>query len=346
MDIDIEQARVFAKESTTLNEFLRKIGHKFYGTNLKRFIKENNIDVKHLNISYRYIDQIPDEDFKEIIATSKFWKDAMQGCGFNSYIGVPQIKQRADKMNLDTSHILGEEWAKEIYSGNIRYTLEQICVENSFYGSCKQLMQRLKRELGWEHKCSSCENTTWTIQGKEHPIPLELEHKNGNHFDHRLENLTFLCPNCHAFTSTYKGRNQHRGKKGKIPDEIIKQQKIKQEIKQEIKKEKNHSKKIKKSNKCLECNCDIPKDNLRCFECNKEKMKINHRPPYEQLIKEVEETSFVAVGKKYGVSDNAIRKWLIAYGKEQPETIKKCQDCNAFINKRSTRCRKCSIKCK
>ena len=37
------------------------------------------------------------------------------------------------------------------------------------------------------------------------------------------------------------------------------------------------------------------------------------RPPYEQLVAELEASSFLAVGRKYGVSDNAIRKWLRAY---------------------------------
>jgi hypothetical protein len=40
------------------------------------------------------------------------------------------------------------------------------------------------------------------------------------------------------------------------------------------------------------------------------------RPPYEQLRREVEESSYLAVGRKYGVSDNAIRKWLRAYERE------------------------------
>jgi very-short-patch-repair endonuclease len=39
------------------------------------------------------------------------------------------------------------------------------------------------------------------------------------------------------------------------------------------------------------------------------------RPSYEQLKKEIEETSYCAVGRKYGVSDNAIRKWIKYYEK-------------------------------
>jgi transposase-like protein len=41
------------------------------------------------------------------------------------------------------------------------------------------------------------------------------------------------------------------------------------------------------------------------------------RPPYEQLVAEIEASSFLAVGRRYGVSDNAIRKWLRAYEAEE-----------------------------
>ena len=38
-------------------------------------------------------------------------------------------------------------------------------------------------------------------------LVLQLEHKNGIHNDHRVENLCFLCPNCHSQTDTYSGKN-------------------------------------------------------------------------------------------------------------------------------------------
>ena len=41
------------------------------------------------------------------------------------------------------------------------------------------------------------------------------------------------------------------------------------------------------------------------------------RPPYEQLLREISETSWSAVGRKYGVSDNAVRKWVRWYESER-----------------------------
>lgn len=47
-----------------------------------------------------------------------------------------------------------------------------------------------------------------------------------------------------------------------------------------------------------------------CHSCYQKTQRKVERPPKEQLIREIEESSYLAVGRKYGVSDNAIRKWI------------------------------------
>ncbi len=64
--------------------------------------------------------------------------------------------------------------------------------------------ERLIQELG--HQCSGCSNTEWLGE----PIPIELDHINGDRTNNSRENLRLLCPNCHAKTSTYKGKNIKR----------------------------------------------------------------------------------------------------------------------------------------
>jgi len=66
-----------------------------------------------------------------------------------------------------------------------------------------KLKNRLIKEKIKEEKCEDCKGTSW----KNKSIPLELHHKDGNSKNHLLENLMLLCPNCHAFTETYRAKN-------------------------------------------------------------------------------------------------------------------------------------------
>ena len=54
-----------------------------------------------------------------------------------------------------------------------------------------------------EYRCECCGLSEWLNE----PIPLELHHKDGNHFNNNLDNFQLLCPNCHAKTSSYRGKN-------------------------------------------------------------------------------------------------------------------------------------------
>lgn len=78
-----------------------------------------------------------------------------------------------------------------------------------------------------------------------------------------------------------------------------------------------------KTNKCLDCNTSIYKSSKRCIKCNSklrfkmgtQKRKVIKRPSHKQLKKDLENSSYVKVGKKYNVSDNSVRKWLKTYEK-------------------------------
>jgi 5-methylcytosine-specific restriction endonuclease McrA len=61
------------------------------------------------------------------------------------------------------------------------------------------------------HKCEDCLLTDWKVS----PIPLELDHIDGNAGNNLPSNLRLLCPNCHAMTPTAHGRNRGNGRKSR-----------------------------------------------------------------------------------------------------------------------------------
>jgi 5-methylcytosine-specific restriction endonuclease McrA len=79
--------------------------------------------------------------------------------------------------------------------------------------------KRIKIYHEQQCKCNSCGNDKW----KNEKIPLELEHKDGNNTNNNRDNLELLCPNCHALTSTWRGRNKkgQRPKGSKVSDERL-----------------------------------------------------------------------------------------------------------------------------
>ena len=102
--------------------------------------------------------------------------------------------------SISTSHFNGNRHLKPN-----RMTLEQILVENSTFKDLTRLKRRLIKEGLLTSHCYKCKNTgQW--MGKS--LTLQLEHKNGNNKDHRLENLELLCPNCHSQTSTWGGKRR------------------------------------------------------------------------------------------------------------------------------------------
>ena len=114
--------------------------------------------------------------------------------------------KKIKEFDLNISHFTGKGWSfgKRFRVGNKATSLKEILVENSTYSSTYKLKLRLFKEGIKQQICEECKNTEWN--GK--PIPLELEHCNGNNTDNRIENLKVLCPNCHAQTPFYRGRNK------------------------------------------------------------------------------------------------------------------------------------------
>lgn len=114
-----------------------------------------------------------------------------------------RVKRLAQEAGLDASHLLGQGWNRGSRLGGREPEPLRTLLVRGRYTSTTSLRRRLLRERVLEARCSACARHTW--EGAA--IPLELDHVNGDRADNRLENLRLLCPNCHAQTDTYRGRN-------------------------------------------------------------------------------------------------------------------------------------------
>ena len=152
-----------------------------------------------MNSRYTYSEQ----DLREAVKKSTSIRQVLEKLNIVPAGGNYQTtNRRIKKLNIDISHFTGQAWNKGKVIGPKR-SVEEYLVENSVVQSFK-LKSRLIAEGLKEHKCECCGITEWN--GK--PAPIELDHINGNHHDNRLENLRILCPNCHAQTDTYRGKNK------------------------------------------------------------------------------------------------------------------------------------------
>ena len=149
--------------------------------------------------------KLSDEQFVELLKKSSTISEVLFKLGYtvkgNSW-GYSQVKRRMDDLNLDYSIFKGKSAViKTDRLNNVKK--EDILKEN-----CKHQRTVLRRYVIKNnlipYKCAICGCIEW--QGKT--LSLELDHINGINNDNRLENLRFLCPNCHSQTSTYGSRNQ------------------------------------------------------------------------------------------------------------------------------------------
>lgn len=84
--------------------------------------------------------------------------------------------------------------------------IEALLVDGRTQTNRSHLKTRLLAEGLKENRCEVCGLTEW----RGRPLAMQLHHKNGRGHDNRLDNISLLCPNCHAQTDTYGGRNGHR----------------------------------------------------------------------------------------------------------------------------------------
>ena len=151
--------------------------------------------------------KLSDEQFVELLKNSSTISEVLFKLGYsvkgNSW-GFAKIRQRMSDLNLNGSVFKGKSPITKYGS------LHKVNASDILKPNCKHARSVLRRYVIKNnlipYRCAICGCVEW--QGRT--LSLELDHINGINNDNRIENLRFLCPNCHSQTTTYGSRNQQR----------------------------------------------------------------------------------------------------------------------------------------
>lgn len=221
--------------------------------------------------------KISKDELEELTTKSNSIAEILRNLGYKKHLTSRLyniLKHRLDEDFINYSHIsLGT-------SSNLNRTFERYTKED--------VLEKLKQSRLLQHgdkkrilKFNIIPNDNCSICGigriwNNLELKLQLDHIDGNPTNNNVDNLRYLCPNCHTQTETYCYG-------------------------------------VKQRNKCIDCGSQITKQSSRCIKCSNKlngakikKFEISD----DDLTKLVcdDKLPFTTLGKMFGVSDNAIRK--------------------------------------
>ena len=279
------------------HDVLDALGYAYHGKNIetmRKWSRRWGIAIDHLSdgrgsARTRYTDA----ELRRAVAASRSWAETLRRLGYCPTGGNWRtLKKRVADLAISTQHFDPYAAARE-RGRNRRIPLDRILVVGSTYSrSC--LKRRLYESGLKRRRCELCgQSELW--QGRK--IGLILDHINGVRDDNRLENLRIVCPNCAAALDT------HCGRKNRMAVE---------------------------PRECLRCAAHFTPRYSQQRYCSSycgtrwDRRGVKRpgarkatRPPHHELLGEVKELGYCAAGRNYGVSDNAVRKWLREYERER-----------------------------
>lgn len=149
------------------------------------------------------------EVLEPLVAGSVSVAEVIRKMGHEKWSGGLQnlLTDRIREYGLDTSHFTGQRTNKGQAHRGGPDKLHWSAVLVKCRVGMREKVSRLRRamfEAGIPHVCHECGlGPKW--EGK--PLVLAIEHRNGDRTDNRIENVVFLCPNCHSQTETFGRRN-------------------------------------------------------------------------------------------------------------------------------------------
>lgn len=229
------------------------------------------------------------EDAAAAVAGSHSFSETLRKLGLRDAGGNHRtLRRHLERWGISTAHFdprVGRRRANDLK----KRPLTEILTENSSY-SRGHLKERLYAAGLKKPECELCgQGSTW--RGRE--MSLVLDHINGVADDHRLENLQVVCPNCAATLDTHCGKNLG----------------------------------LRQERACSGCGGSFRPACSRQRFCSRtcaarrprpHKRKVE-RPDPERLGQELSALGYCGVARRYGVSDNAVRKWVRQHDRAAPQ---------------------------
>ena len=148
--------------------------------------------------------ELPSNQFSELVSRSNTIADILKYFGLQNKGGNSNtVKRRILHENIDMSHIVLGKGSNRGRKFASKKTHDELFCSNS-NSQRKDIKYRILKDNIIKYECREC---GLTDEWNNKKLVLHLEHINGISNDHRLENLCFLCPNCHSQTSTYSGKS-------------------------------------------------------------------------------------------------------------------------------------------
>ena len=269
----------------TFTAVYRKHPERYRAIPLKELVSTNK-NLGSMPRKRSIIWTIEKEILQELLDTSTSYCEVLTKLHLNSRSGglLTYLRTRLKEGEFNLAKINTNRLSKKkkratrVFAGK---KPEEVLIKDSSKLSVREYVFRHNR---LPYSCQRCENSGIWL---DNPISLQLDHVNGDNKDHRLENLRWLCPNCHTQTPTWGGRNIDF-----------------------------------KENRCSECNIKIYRTSTHCNDCRAKKDRT-FEISKEDLEKMVQSSmTMEAVARKLGVkSSNTVRKRCRKLGIEWKKKI-------------------------
>lgn len=164
-------------------------------------------------------------------------------------------------------------------------TAADLCVNSrSNTGTIKSYL--LRNSL----KTTACEVCGWNQKRVvDGAVPTELHHVNGDTSDNRIDNLQILCPNCHALTGNYRGKNKSEKRAAQFTE--------------------RKAFYAAPQTACQQCGLLTYAKKFCSSACMGVHIRRVEWPNAVQLQADIDTLTWEAIGRKYGVSSSSVRKW-------------------------------------